>query len=236
MFIVVKKKSVIAASILLVVIVLSSVLVATLVVSQDKATAGAVYTVVLDAGHGGIDAGVKGVNSGTMEREVNLAIVLETKKQLEAQGIAVVLTRTDENGLYDTTEPGFKRRDFERRKEIIATADAQCVVSVHCNKFPDSSRRGAQCFFENTSAESALLASAIQAPLNTINERETARSFDALRGEYYMLKCTTLPSAIVECGFLSNPEDDALLNTPSYITELATAIANGILSYKAQKA
>ncbi len=232
MFVVVKKKSVIIASVLLVAVILVSVLVATLVTTGSSAVSGEVFCVVLDAGHGGIDAGVKGVNSGVTEREINLAVVLETKKLLEEKGVSVVLTRTDDNGLYDNTEPGFKKRDFEKRKQIIASSLADCVVSVHCNKFPDPSRRGAQCFFESTSQSSIALATAIQTPLNTLNQREITRSFAPLKGDYYMLKCSSVPSAIVECGFLSNPEDDALLNTASYVTELATAIADGVLKYK----
>ncbi len=232
MFVVVKKKTVIIASIILVAVVVSSILLATLLVPREKATAGQQFSVVLDAGHGGIDMGVKGVNSEVFERDVNLSITMEVKSLLEQNGVAVTLTRTDDNGLYDTTDYGFKRRDFEKRKEIIDASGADCVISIHCNKFPDPTRRGAQCFFEQLSPASISLASCIQSTLNTLNERETSRTYSALKGEYYILKCTTLPSAIIECGFLSNAEDDALLNSPAYRTELCTQIVNGILAYR----
>ncbi len=232
MFVVIKKKTILIASFLLVIIALSGVLVATYFFPREKATAGQQFSVVLDAGHGGVDVGVKGVNSGVNERDVNMKITLEVKKLLEDNGIAVTLTRTDENGLYDNLEEGFKKKDFQKRKEIINNSDADCVISIHCNKFPDPSRRGAQCFFEATSASSIALTEAIQAPLNTLNERELSRSFQALKGDYYILKCSTIPSAIIECGFLSNAEDDLLLNDSTYIAELSNKIVEGILTYK----
>ncbi len=232
MFVVIKKRTVVTASILLVLVVVASVLFATLLTAKTKAVAGETFTVVLDAGHGGIDGGVRGVDSNTYEREVNLNVVMTLKGMLEERGVNVVLTRTDENGLYDNTQPGFKKRDLDKRREIIIASNADCLLSIHCNKFPDASRRGAQCFFEPTSTQSVALATAIQGTVNTLNEREIKRGFSPLKGDYYMLKCTTIPSAIVECGFLSNPQDDKLLNTESYIAELASAIASGIMEYK----
>ncbi len=236
MFVVIKRKTVIAAAMILITIVAVSSAVGVCLAGIESVADDDAYVVVLDAGHGGVDGGVKGAESGVYEREINLLIVRETEKLLTDNGIKVVLTRENENGLYDIVEEGFKKKDFAARKAVIENADADLVVSIHCNKFPDKSRRGAQCFFEQTSDASVRLAETIQNALNPLNERELSKTYSALKGDYFMLKCSYAPSAIVECGFLSNPEDDRLLNTPSYRTEIARAIADAILAYKSTSA
>lgn len=232
MFVVIKRKTVVVAAMLLVTVVAVSSAVGVCLTGLVSVADDDAFTVVLDAGHGGVDGGVKGAESGVYEREINLLIVREVEGLLREHGIRVALTREDENGLYDVVEEGFKKKDFAARKAIIEDSSADLVVSVHCNKFPDKSRRGAQCFFEPTSTESVRLAEALQSALNPLNERELSKTYSALKGDYYMLKCSATPSAIVECGFLSNVEDDRLLNTPSYRSEIARAIADAILAYQ----
>jgi N-acetylmuramoyl-L-alanine amidase len=119
------------------------------------------------------------------------------------------------------------------RKKIILDSAPKLVVSIHCNKFPDSSRRGAQVFYEPLSEQGKALADSLQNNLNTLNAEYVQRSFTALKGDYYILNCSKYPSAIVECGFLSNPEDDALLNNEDYRNKLAYRIFCGILGYLA---
>ncbi len=232
MFVVIKRKTVVVAAMLLVAVVVVSSAVGVCLTGLTGVADDSLFTVVLDAGHGGVDGGVKGAESGVYEREINLLVVREVEQLLKDSNVRVVLTRENEKGLYDIVEEGFKKKDFAARKAVIENASADLVVSVHCNKFPDQSRRGAQCFFEPTSPESVRLAEELQSALNPLNERELNKTYSALKGDYYMLKCTTVPSAIVECGFLSNPDDDRLLNTPSYRTELARAISSAILSYR----
>lgn len=190
-----------------------------------------VFTVVLDAGHGGIDHGVIGVESRVSESEINLIITQKVKIALEEQGIRVVLTRKDANGLYDHSDRSFKQQDMRARKEIILAAEPQAMVSIHCNKFPFADRRGAQVFFDSRSEAGILLAKTVQTNLNLLNTREVEKTYAALKGEYYMLKCNPYPSVIVECGFLSNAKDDALLNTSAYQEEVASAICAGIVSF-----
>ncbi|MDD3947158.1 MAG: N-acetylmuramoyl-L-alanine amidase [Clostridia bacterium] len=186
--------------------------------------------VVLDAGHGGKDGGTSGVNSGVSEAEINLILVKKIEGLLKAQNIGVILTRKDENSLY-TESVTKKHRDMEARKKIILDTCPTLVVSIHCNKFPDSSRRGAQVFYEPLSEKGKTLALSIQNNLNTINNDYVGRAFTILKGDYYILHCSAYPSAIVECGFLSNSEDDALLNKPDYQDKLAYRIFCGILGY-----
>ncbi len=190
------------------------------------------YTVVLDAGHGGRDEGVTGVESKVTEKKLNLVITFYVKEYLEKAGVDVVLTREDDNGLYGDVKSNFKRADMKKRKEIINQNKPEAIVSIHTNKFPaDSKRRGAQAFFEQMSANSKELATSLQDSLNMLNNEYANRSFPPLSGEYYILKCSRYPSAIVECGFLSNPEEDKLLQTEAYRKKLAYQIASGILAY-----
>lgn len=199
-----------------------SVLVQTTVDTQN-------ITVVLDAGHGGIDGGVTGVKTGVKESEINLAIVKKLQTQLEQAGINVVLTRKTDAGLYGLAVKGFKKRDMQKRKEIIQNAAPTVMVSVHQNAYPRSSRRGAQLFYRKDSANGALLASNIQNELNAMPE--CVKQSTPLAGDYYMLNCTDYTSVICECGFLSNAEDEALLLTDEYREKVAFAIYKGVISY-----
>ncbi|MCM1546317.1 MAG: N-acetylmuramoyl-L-alanine amidase [Clostridiales bacterium] len=190
-------------------------------------------TVVIDAGHGGIDNGVQGINSKTDEADINLAIARFLKGQFTAAGFNCVMTRTNEAGLYGDTSKGFKMRDMKKRREIIENSNADMVISVHQNFCPLPSKRGGIVFSEKASAESCELAAAIQEELNALPQ--CTKPSGAMYGDYYMLKCTESPSVIVECGFLSNAEEDKLLNDESYQRAVAYAIFKGAVSYFAGK-
>lgn len=190
------------------------------------------FVVVLDAGHGGRDSGVIGVNSKIAEKEVNLAITYMVKAYLEKAKIKVILTRKNDDGLYGKATANFKKIDMQKRKEIINQTQPDVVVSIHCNRFPsDSKRRGGQAFFEPTSEHSKELAFSLQASLNILNKEFVGREFSALKGDYYILKCSKYVSAIVECGFMSNPEDDRLLQQEEYRDRVAYKISSGIIGY-----
>ena len=185
------------------------------------------YTVVVDAGHGGADGGVQGVNTGVYERELNLSIAYKVKAELEKAQINVVMTRTTSDGALDTMLTQ-KQEDMEKRKKIIMDASPDCVVSIHQNKYTQQSRRGAQAFFWGDSSLAYVLQSALNENLNKVN---TGRTFSALKGDYYILRQTPYPSALVECGFLSNPLDEALLVTDEYQNKVAKVIADSIISF-----
>ena len=230
MFIVVKKKSII-----LVFCVVTLILALTGTgIALTKTGAFALqkkYTVVIDAGHGGADGGVTGKN-GTKESDLNLIVARLLEKKLSDGGFRTIMTRKDENGLYGDSLDKFKARDFAERKRIIQESAPDAVISIHANKFPQSpSRRGAQVFFNPASEEGKKLANSLQDRLNRLNEKYVGKTFMPLKGEYFMLNCTEKPSVIVECGFLSNEEDEKLLQTPEYREELAEAIALGLSDY-----
>ena len=184
--------------------------------------------VVLDAGHGGIDGGVSGA-TGVKESDLNLAIVRILQEKFEAAGYEAVLTRRSEAGLYGTTAPGHKRRDMAARAQIIQEASPALVLSIHQNSFSDPVRRGAQAFYRLDLPSSKALAVALQSALNGMEE--CVKKTSPVAGDYFILKCCDAPSAIVECGFLSNAEDEKLLLSESYREKLASAILEGALTY-----
>ncbi len=187
--------------------------------------------VVIDAGHGGIDNGVVG-SSGLKESDFNLKMSLDLAEFLQNAGFCVVMTRTDENGLYGDGDGNFKKADMAARKKIIVENAPDIVISIHANKYPnDAKRRGAQVFYDAMSEGGKALATGIQAGLNGLNSDYVGRSFAALAGDYFMLKCTKNPSVIVECGFLSNAEDEKLLQDNDYRQKLAFAIYSGVVGF-----
>ena len=189
-------------------------------------------TIVIDAGHGGIDNGVRGIKSGTDEADINLAIARFLKGHFTNAGFNCVMTRSNEAGLYGTSDKGFKMRDMQKRKQIIQDCNADMVISVHQNFCPLPSKRGGTVFFNPDSEEGKALAQSIQRELNEMES--CVKPNEALKGDYYMLKCTSSPSVIVECGFLSNEKDDELLNTESHQRAIAYAIFKGAVSYLAK--
>ena len=230
MFIVVKKKN------LIIVLVALTLVLALAGTGIALSATGAIalhkkYTVVIDAGHGGADGGVTGKN-GTREADLNLEIARLLEKKLSDGDFKTVMTRKDEKGLYGNSLDKFKARDFAERKRIIREANPDVVISVHANKFPQSpSRRGIQVFYNPASEEGKKLAHDLQDRLNVLNQKYVGKTFAPLKGEYFMLNCTEKPSVIVECGFLSNEEDEKLLQTPDYREELTDAIVLGLTDY-----
>lgn len=198
-------------------------------VAAATASAATDKVIVIDAGHGGIDAGVHGVETGAKESDINLAIAKKLKGYFSGAGFKVVMTRTDNSGLYGLSTKGFKMRDMKKRKQIIEDCNADMVISIHQNSCPIPSRRGGTAFFDKDSECGKALADSIQSSLN--NMEECVKQSAALAGDYYMLKCTPNPSVIVECGFMTNPEDDRLLSTDEYRDKLAYAIFKGAVSY-----
>lgn len=185
-------------------------------------------TVVIDAGHGGIDVGVNGASTGVKESDINLYITKYLRGYFVDAGFNVVLTRKTEGGLYGTSTKGFKLRDMKKRREIIENCSADMVISIHQNKCPLPSRRGGIVFYDTNSECGKTLAQSIQNELNKIEDYPTQ---SALAGDYYMLKCTSSPSVIVECGFLSNKDDEQLLITEKFQKQIAYSIFKGAVAY-----
>ena len=188
-------------------------------------------TVVLDAGHGGIDGGVMGKETKVKESDVNLAITYKLKTELEILGFEVVLTRKTEAGLYDTATKVFKKRDMQKRRAIIEETDPAMVISLHQNFYPTRNTRGAQVFYDRENTSGQRLALLLQKGLNGLYAQEGARGRSAASAEFYMLECSDCPSVLVECGFLSNREDERLLTSEEWQKSLAVTLAEGVMAY-----
>lgn len=188
------------------------------------------FTVVIDAGHGGIDGGVSGITTGVKESELNLDIARKLKAKFDKSGAKTVMTRKTEAGLYGIYSKGFKRRDMQKRKQITLNAKADVFVSIHLNYYSSPSRRGAQVFYKIDEGKSKSLADIVQAELNGGKEYE--RDYTALAGDYYVLNEADCAAILCECGFLSNAEDEKLLLTDEYRAEIAEKIFNGIEKYR----
>ena len=189
--------------------------------------------VVIDAGHGGIDGGVVGVKTGVKESELNLDVARKLAKLFENAGVEAVLTRKNDAGLYGTATGNLKRKDMEARRDIILKEKPDLVISVHMNKYSVSTRRGAQVFFDEDSELGKKLAECVQSSFNAMEE--AVRQCFALKGDYYILNSHPYPACIAECGFLSSPEDEALLVTESYREKIAYAIFKGAIDYLSEE-
>lgn len=196
--------------------------------SAFAATPGGLLTVVIDAGHGGIDGGCVGSLEGSNERELNLIYANTLKRYLEEYGITVVMTRTTTEGLYSTFSTNRKKDDMAKRKEIIERSNADVIISIHMNSFPLKSARGAHVFYNPDNNVSHNLAECIQSSLRSSIAH--AKKEPGV-GDYYMLTCTNVPAVIVECGFLSNAEEEKLLLSSEYREKLCYAILCGIIKY-----
>lgn len=184
-------------------------------------------TVVVDAGHGGIDPGKVGVNNA-LEKDINLAIALKLERYLAEGGVNVVMTRTDDNGLYEENDTNKKVRDMKNRLAIIEETQPALAVSIHQNSYPEASVCGPQVFYYKDSVKSKEAAELMQTQLikslKPKKEREAKEN-----GSYYLLKKTSVPIMIVECAFMSNPTEAELLVQENYQEKVAWAVYMGIM-------
>ena len=181
------------------------------------------------AGHGGFDPGKVGVD-GTLEKDINLKISLLLKEILEKEEIEIVLTRTEDKAVGQGDDKTGKQEDMRKRVEIINESSAVLAVSIHQNSFTGESSKGAQVFYHTQSEEGARLAKLVQEQIK-LSVADNNHRMEKANDSYYLLKKTACPIVIVECGFLSNYEEAALLNDSIYQKKMAEGIANGIKAY-----
>lgn len=204
-------------------------------VTEIAAMRSAPLTMVIDAGHGGMDSGAVS-RDGVSEKDINLAIARALAKEAAGYGVRTVLTRETEDGLYGQENSGgrwSKVEDMKERKRVLTEADPDLVVSVHLNSFmSDSSVRGAQVFYAGTGSqeqkeESKALAEAVQTQLNA-EANEGKDRIVLPKNDMYLFREGDRTMILVECGFLSSPEDTALLVRPDYQQKLAGCIMKSI--------
>ena len=173
------------------------------------------YVVVLDAGHGGVQSGC--AFDGVLEKDITLAVTLLAAEKLRAEGVTVILTREDDTDV-----------SLDRRCRIANDASADLFVSVHCNSYEDSSVSGFEGYYHN-GTKGQRLAEYILAAANALGVK-TRHVKDE---NYQVIRDTTMPAALMEIGFLSNPAERARLQSEEYQTTIAQAIADGVMAMKA---
>ena len=226
MFLVIKRRKLVLA--LLVLIALQLMLTTVLCVKQFASGNKTLidFTIVIDAGHGGIDGGVVS-KSGIKESSLNLAYSKTLGDTFKNAGFNVVYTRTNEDGLYGLPTNGFKRRDMQARKAIVDKSKPNMVISVHMNKFSASYRSGPQVFYQQGKEDGQTLAQSLQKVFND----NTGNNHSAIAGDYYICREIDCPAVIVECGFLSNDYEAELLQTEEHRKTICDLIYKGVMLY-----
>lgn len=185
-------------------------------------------TIVIDVGHGGSDPGKVGIQ-GIKEKDVNLAIARYLKDYLIAEDYTVYMTRETDQGLYDESVSNKKKSDLYNRIQFVQKKNASCMISIHQNSYPDTIQHGAQTFYYEGREEDKNFAQYVQDSLLTFDPSNTRQIKSST--SYYILKNAQVPSILIECGFLSNPEETANLTDPNYQKQIAYAIAIGTCRY-----
>lgn len=185
--------------------------------------------ILIDPGHGESDPGMIGID-GLEEKGINLEISLLLCEQLKQRGYSVVMTRESDRGLYDASSQNKKAQDMQRRVAMISEEKPLLSVSIHQNSYQDQRVYGPQVFYYESSVEGKKLAQSIQSNLNTSLQIAHAREVKG-NTSYYLLKRSEGTLVIVECGFLTNPDDAKKLQQQDYQEQVAEAIADGIESY-----
>jgi len=183
--------------------------------------------IVIDAGHGGIDVGAVGV-SGTKESEINLSFAQCLESTLQEFGFEVVLTRETQDGLYEEYKNGFKMEDMNNRRQIIEEENPDLFLSLHQNKFSSSSSYGPQVFYKPDDDNSLSLAQNVQ---NSFDKNLDTKKRAVKVGDFYVLVGNKCPSILIECGFLSNPQEEVLLQSKEYQQKFCNCILQGILTF-----
>ena len=194
------------------------------------------WFVVLDAGHGGFDVGAEGVDTGVQEAGLNLKVAQYAQSSLEAAGVRVLylscrvapdrllMTRTDARALGYT-----KELDMARRGQLLQTEGADATVSIHMNKYPDRRIQGPMVYYqEGAEEESRTLARSV---IDSLTKALSLKSRPANPGDNFVTRMPSCPAVLVECGFLSHPEEELLLQDDAYQKVLGQAIARGVIAW-----
>lgn len=187
------------------------------------------YTIVVDSGHGGIDPG-KVSADGAYEKDINLAIALKLRDELQKRECQVIMTRESDEGLYDPSASSKKMSDMKKRIKIMNDSNPDLIISIHQNSFSDTISKGAQVFYQSSSETGKTLAEMLQTVWKSRLDPENNRKCKA-NNDYYLLQHSDATMVIVECGFMSNPGEAARLQTEEYQSKIASVLADGLIEY-----
>lgn len=191
------------------------------------------YTVIIDAGHGGIDGGTQSAD-GVLEKDINLKIALKLRDILESFGIKTVMTRETDVSIHSEGVEGIRNQkvsDINNRYNIIESTPDALFVSIHQNYFTQEKYSGAQVFYSGNNPESEKLALAIRSSIILNQQKDNTREIKKSGSEIYLLKKATVPAIMLECGFLSNAKEAKLLQSEEYQYQIAFFTALGIIDY-----
>ncbi|HLR34588.1 MAG TPA: N-acetylmuramoyl-L-alanine amidase [Tissierellales bacterium] len=192
--------------------------------------------IVVDPGHGGIDGGTSD-SSGLLEKDINLDVSLKLKKELNKEGFNVIMTRNKDESLeeYSNVNASRYKRDLNARKTIVNENKPKAFISIHVNSNKRSSARGVQVYYYPTSDESRRLAENICESINEIVYRDYLGDYDLeaqpMAENFFILRETEASGVLVEIGFITNLEDNKLLQDNKYKKKIAIAIMEGIKMY-----
>ncbi len=188
-------------------------------------------TIIIDPGHGGEDGGAVG-KSGTLEKELNLAISLKLRDVLKQNGFQVIMTREEDKSLHTEGEKTHKKRsDLNNRVYLSRDYPNAMFVSIHMNSYEKSPQKGAQVFYSKNNPNSKVLGELLQTALKTELDSENRRLAKQADNNIFLMKEIKNTACLVECGFISHPEEEALLKTPEYQQKVANSIASGIRKF-----
>lgn len=199
--------------------------------SEETSAAAGTRTVIIDAGHGGMDGGAVSV-TGTLEKDLNLDLAFRLSDLLTAEGVNVIMTReTDDMLTVPSSRESRKMQDLKGRLKIVRSHDDAIMISLHMNKFSSAKYSGLQVYYSGNSAQSKILAELVKEAnaqyLQPDNRRECKRAGSSI----FLLHRAEIPAVLVECGFVSNNAEAALLDSEEYRTKLACVLSGAVLSY-----
>ncbi len=187
--------------------------------------------IVIDAGHGGEDGGAVSL-SGTPESQINLSVALKLEDLLVFYGIPVKMTRRDDISIHDSTAKTLREKkvsDLHNRVSYIKNIQTPVLLSIHQNSYQDSRYSGAQVFFADTLG-SEPLAKQVQDILNRSLNFKNTRAPQKIPSTVYLFSHIDCPAVLVECGFLTNPEEELLLRQMEYQKKLSLCLTGAVLT------
>lgn len=221
---------IIILAVLIIVVMVSGIIVKTYPVLNYNVS---LPKVIIDAGHGGEDGGAIGYG-GLIEKDVNLSISLYLKDIFTLNGFEVIMTRQEDLSIYDDGKNTIRKKkvsDMKNRLKIIEDNQNAVFVSVHQNIFAESKYNGAQIFYSPNNPKSKELAEIIQQSFKDLLQPQNERKHKKAGKDLFLLYKAQIPAVIVECGFISNPEEAKKLNSHDYQKKVAAVIFDGTLKF-----
>lgn len=189
--------------------------------------------IIIDPGHGGIDSGAVG-KCGALEKDLNLQISLKLKDKLLENGFNIIMTRDTDISLHSNNETkNRKRSDLNNRLKITKEYENALLISIHMNAFEASDQKGAQVFYSPNHPKSKVLAEILEKSLKEFVDSENKRVCKVAGNDIFLIKNAKMPSCLIECGFISNREEEKKLSDEVYQDKIVLSIVESFKKYMA---